>query len=137
LRFSYRVMILWRILVSLEDFFWRLYFCMVKYLNFLNSSFALRYIFNVKWQGPRLIHPLFLFCSYLFVCTAHLLHLILFIVKKDKKIKAVENFRKTIAEFYPWAYIFKTNINIQCILHFLFGKTNCHLVTENNAMLLI
>jgi hypothetical protein len=25
----------------LEDLFWRLYFCMVKYLNFHNSSFFL------------------------------------------------------------------------------------------------
>ncbi len=37
LKISYRVnMISWRI-------YWRLYFCMVKYLNFHNSSFALRY----------------------------------------------------------------------------------------------
>jgi hypothetical protein len=40
LEISYRVMISWRILRGL---FWRLYFCMVKYLNFHNSSFALRY----------------------------------------------------------------------------------------------
>ncbi len=41
-------------------FFWRLYFCMVKYLNFHNSSsFALRYFFNVNgkaivWHTPLL-----------------------------------------------------------------------------------
>ncbi len=40
LEISYRVMISWRVLRGL---FWRLYFCMVKYLNFHNSSFALGY----------------------------------------------------------------------------------------------
>ncbi len=34
----------------LEDFFWRLYFCMVKYWNFHNSFFAFKYYF-IKWQG--------------------------------------------------------------------------------------
>ncbi len=44
--------ILWRILVSLRGFFGRLYFCMVKYLSFINSSFALKILFNeCKWQG--------------------------------------------------------------------------------------
>jgi len=40
---SYRVIISWRILVSFRGFFWRLYFCMVKYLSFHKSSFVLRY----------------------------------------------------------------------------------------------
>jgi len=40
----YRVIIIsWRILVSFWGFFGRLYFGMVKYLSFHNSSFALRY----------------------------------------------------------------------------------------------
>ncbi len=43
LEISYRgVIISGRILVSLRGFFGRLYFCMVKYLSFHNSSFALR-----------------------------------------------------------------------------------------------
>ncbi len=61
LEISYRVMISWRILVYFRGFFWRLYFCMVKYLNFHNSSFALRYLlFNVNgkatvWHTPCFI----------------------------------------------------------------------------------
>ncbi len=43
LEISYRVIISWRILVSFRNFFWKLYFCMVKYLKFHNSSFPLRY----------------------------------------------------------------------------------------------
>jgi hypothetical protein len=44
LEISYnRVMISYRILVSCRKCFWRLYFCMVKYLRFHNSSFDLRY----------------------------------------------------------------------------------------------
>jgi hypothetical protein len=43
LEITYRVMISLMILVSLEDFFEDYIFCMVKYLNFHNSSFALRY----------------------------------------------------------------------------------------------
>jgi hypothetical protein len=46
LEISYnRVIIFWfRILVSFRGFFWRLFFCMVKYLSFHNSSSsALRY----------------------------------------------------------------------------------------------
>jgi hypothetical protein len=43
LEISYRVMISRRILVSFRRFFLRLYFCMVKYLNFHNSSFALKH----------------------------------------------------------------------------------------------
>jgi hypothetical protein len=38
---SYRVMIPWRILVSFRGFFEDYNFCMVKYLSFHNSSFAL------------------------------------------------------------------------------------------------
>ncbi len=55
----YRVIISWKILVSFRGFFRRLYFCMVKYLSFHNSSFALRSIlFNVKWQGHSVTQPL-------------------------------------------------------------------------------
>jgi hypothetical protein len=43
LEISYRVIICRRILVSLRGFFGRYTFCMVKYLSFHNSSFALRY----------------------------------------------------------------------------------------------
>jgi hypothetical protein len=32
---------------------------MLKYLSFHNSSFALRYLFNAKWQGCSVTHPLF------------------------------------------------------------------------------
>ncbi len=64
----------------LEDFFWRLYFCMVKYLNFYDSSFALRYFFNVNgkatmWHTPylfiTLVDAMYLFDSkwvYIYVC---------------------------------------------------------------------
>ncbi len=48
------VIISWRILVSFRGFFWRLYPCMVKYLSFHNSSFALR----CKWQGHICDTPL-------------------------------------------------------------------------------
>jgi hypothetical protein len=48
LEIGYRVIISWRILVSYRGFFWRLYFRIVKYMNFHNSSFALRYLFNVN-----------------------------------------------------------------------------------------
>ncbi len=45
-------------MVSFRGFFWRFYFCMVNYLNFHNSSFALRFFFiNVNgkatmWHTP-------------------------------------------------------------------------------------
>jgi hypothetical protein len=32
---------------------------MLKYLNFHNSSFALRYLFSVNGQGHSVTHPLF------------------------------------------------------------------------------
>jgi len=57
LQISYRVnMKSWRILVSLRGFLLRLHFCMVKYLNFHNSSLIKRF-FNVKgkatvWHTP-------------------------------------------------------------------------------------
>ncbi len=60
LEISYRVMICWRTLVSFRGTFWRFYFCMVEYLSFHNSSFALRYLlFNVNgkagvWHTPCL-----------------------------------------------------------------------------------
>jgi hypothetical protein len=44
----------------LRGFFEDFYFCMVKYLSFHNSSFALRYILlKCKWQGHSVTHPLF------------------------------------------------------------------------------
>jgi hypothetical protein len=55
---SYRVIISWRILVPLRGFFEEEYiFCMVKYLSFHNSCFALIYFFNVNgkatvWHTP-------------------------------------------------------------------------------------
>jgi hypothetical protein len=57
---NYRVLISWRILVSFRGFFRRSYFCMVKYLSFHNSPFALIYFFNVNdkaivWHTPLLI----------------------------------------------------------------------------------
>ncbi len=56
LEITYRVMRSWSILVSFRGFFWRLYFCMVKHLNFHNSSFALRYIlFNIN-DKPTVWH---------------------------------------------------------------------------------
>jgi len=57
---SYSVMISWKIWFLLKGFFLRLDFCMVKYLNFHNSSsFALRYFFDVNgnatmWNTPCL-----------------------------------------------------------------------------------
>jgi hypothetical protein len=64
LRLVIGVMIIsWRILVSCTEFFWRLHFCMVKYLNFHHSSFAIRYFLktNCKWQDHNVTHPLFSF----------------------------------------------------------------------------
>ncbi len=57
LKISYNrvIIISWRILVSFRGIFGRLYFCMVKYLSFLNSSFALK---NTFWQGPNVTHHL-------------------------------------------------------------------------------
>jgi len=57
LEISYRVMMSWRILVSFRGFFWRLYICMVKYLNFHNSSFCLKILFTLigkatVWHTP-------------------------------------------------------------------------------------
>ncbi len=45
---SYRVIIIsWKILVSFRGFFFgRLYFCMVKYLSFHNSSICLKILFG-------------------------------------------------------------------------------------------
>ncbi len=57
LEISYRGMISWTILVSCRGFFWRLYLCMVKYLNFHNSSFALRY-FSMLIARPQCDTPL-------------------------------------------------------------------------------
>jgi hypothetical protein len=46
----------WVILVSCRGFFERLCFGMVKYLDFHNSSFSLRYFKNLKWQGISVTH---------------------------------------------------------------------------------
>jgi hypothetical protein len=65
----YRVMISWRILVSLlGDFFWRSYFCMVKYLNFHNFSFVLRYFFNENGKASVWHAPCF-HCEFIFLRT--------------------------------------------------------------------
>jgi hypothetical protein len=58
LEISYRVIISWYFLLFLR-MFWRFYFCMVIYLSFHNSSFALRYFFYVNgkatvWHTPCL-----------------------------------------------------------------------------------
>jgi hypothetical protein len=47
LEISYRVIIWGRILVSFRGFFDSYIFCMVKYLSFHNSSFALIYSFTI------------------------------------------------------------------------------------------
>ncbi len=54
-------MLEWRIgWFLLKDFFWRLYFCMVKYLSFHNSCFAFKQdTLKCKWQGHTVTHPLF------------------------------------------------------------------------------
>jgi hypothetical protein len=60
LRISYRVMISWRILIYCSEIFWRLYFYMVKYLNFHIFFFCLKIFFLCKWQGHSCVtHPLF------------------------------------------------------------------------------
>jgi len=59
LEINYRVMISWRILVSLWGFYFlRLYFRMVKYLNFHNYSFALRYFLKVNGKATQCDTPL-------------------------------------------------------------------------------
>jgi hypothetical protein len=50
-KISNRGMISWTILVFCRGFFWRLYFCMVKYLNFYNSFFCLKILFNVNGKA--------------------------------------------------------------------------------------
>jgi len=60
LEISYNIVIIsWRFfLVSFRGFvFWRLYFCMVKYLSFHHSSLCLKILFNVNdkatmWHTP-------------------------------------------------------------------------------------
>jgi len=60
LEISYRIMISWR-MVSFRGVLWRLHFCMVKYLNFHNSTFALKIHFNVLngkatvWHTPLVL----------------------------------------------------------------------------------
>ncbi len=60
LEIKYRVIISWKIFVSFRGFFGRLYFCMVKYLSFHNSSFALR-CFLVCMARPQCDTPLISF----------------------------------------------------------------------------
>ncbi len=65
LEISYRVVIyLEGFWFSFRGFFWRLYFCMVKYLSFHNSSFSLRYFLNVKMarQGHSVTDTPLVFC---------------------------------------------------------------------------
>jgi hypothetical protein len=57
LEISYRVIISWRILVSFRGNFLRLYFCMMKYLTFHNSCFALR-SFLMYMARPQCVTPL-------------------------------------------------------------------------------
>jgi hypothetical protein len=65
LEISYRAFIISRrILVSFRGFFWRLYFCMVKYLSFhiyiYIYIFPSRHNLMQKWQGHKSVtHPLF------------------------------------------------------------------------------
>jgi hypothetical protein len=58
LEISYRVIISRMILVSFRR---RLYFCMVKYLSFLDSAFAFRY-FLMEMARPHCDTPLVLSC---------------------------------------------------------------------------
>jgi len=52
LEISYRVIISSRILVSFRGLFEAsVYFCMVKYLSFHNSSFSLEILFNVNGKA--------------------------------------------------------------------------------------
>jgi hypothetical protein len=61
LEISYKIIISSRIWFSFRGFFWRLYFCMVKYLSFHNSSFYLKILLNVNGK-PIVWHtPCFLF----------------------------------------------------------------------------
>jgi hypothetical protein len=65
LEFSYRVIISCRILVSFGGFFRRLYFYMVKYLSFHNSSLYIYiyiyiyiYVCVCECEGHNVRHPL-------------------------------------------------------------------------------
>jgi hypothetical protein len=66
---SYRVIISWRIfLFLLEDFFWRIYFHMGKYLNFQNSSFCHKILFNVNGKATVWHTPCYYCYYFLFSC---------------------------------------------------------------------
>ncbi len=68
LEISYRVIISCSILVSFREFFEDYIFCIVKYLSFYNSSFALRYLLvNANGKATNVTHPLFLNCMHLVV----------------------------------------------------------------------
>jgi len=58
---SYRVYNILKDFGFFQRIFWRLYFCMVKYLSFHNSSFALRYFYNVNGKATSWHTPCFLF----------------------------------------------------------------------------
>ncbi len=58
LEISYRVTISWRIFGFFERIFWRLYFCMMKYLSFHNSSFVLLYLL-MSMARPQCDTPCF------------------------------------------------------------------------------
>jgi hypothetical protein len=87
---SFRVILSWRILVSCRGFSWRLYFHTVKYLNFHNSSFALRDLFNVNgkdtvWHITCFV--LFCFCCLEISQTCMVLHVALLVLSLESSQK--------------------------------------------------
>jgi len=56
LEISYRVIISWRILVSFRGCFWRLHFCIWKYLSFQIFILCLKILFNVNGKATVLWH---------------------------------------------------------------------------------
>jgi len=79
---------LWYLERFLREFSWRLYFCVLKYLNFHNSSFPLRFFFDVNgkamvWQTPCWLHYIdqwwfcFLILSWVAPCLSRLSTLLL------------------------------------------------------------
>ncbi len=61
LEISYRINNILNDFGFFSRIFWRLYFCMVKYLSFHNSSFALKYFFNVNGKA-KVWHTLCFVC---------------------------------------------------------------------------
>jgi hypothetical protein len=71
----------------LEDFFWKFYFCMVKYLNFHNSSFAFKILFNVNLSSSSKNQIWFQFEFYLIRTRTIIYTVIFFQIKKESKKK--------------------------------------------------